>query len=124
MRNNGLWWVFVVIATLIVFAWPPREGKSLAVKVVNWAVDPRDELPVLPEELPLGMEHDYEAVTARDFQLHEYDEFYGQGGWTRRRLELKVATDPFDPTTARQVLVALAAVTGLVGWRLAGRKEG
>ena len=121
--NNRAWWMLVVVALLVLFAWPPETGKSLAAKFVNWAVDPRNELPIEPEELPLGMEHDYEAVTARDLELMYYDELYDQGGLTRWRLEMKAANDPFDPGTERRMLTALAVITGLVAWRMSAKKS-
>lgn len=37
--------MLVVVAVLIALAWPSNEGKSLAVKFVNWAVDPRNDTP-------------------------------------------------------------------------------
>jgi hypothetical protein len=111
-----------VVALLIVCAWPPREGRSLATKFVNWAVDPSGDLPILPPPLGFGLGDDPEAVNARDMQVQQYDALYLRGGWTRRRLLLKVAGDPFDATTTRQLLTGLAVLAGFVGWRLGGRK--
>src|SRR6185436_485373 len=113
----------VIVSLLVVFAWPPRDDKSLAVKFVNWAVDPRGELPTLPDQLALGMGDDPDAVSARDLQVQKYDALYLKGGWTRRRLELKVARDPFNPATERQLLVGLAVVTALLVWRIGGRRS-
>ena len=89
--NTSQWWLLVVCSVLIVGAWPPRDGKSLAAKFVNWAVDPRNELPTLPDQLALGAGDDPDAVNARDMQVQQYDALYLKGGWTRKRLELKVA---------------------------------
>jgi hypothetical protein len=80
--NDVHWWILVAVAVLIVFAWPPGDDRSLAVKTVNWAVDPR-----------------------------HYDELYLKGGWTRTRLELRVVRDPFNPATARQILTAVGVVS-------------
>ena len=113
----------MVVALLVVCAWPPGDDKSLAVKFVNWVVDPRGELPILPDQLALGMGDDPDAVYARDLQVQKYDALYLKGGWTRKRLELKVARDPFNPATERQVLTGLAVVTALLAWRLGGRKN-
>ena len=121
--NNLQWWFLVVVALLIVFVWPPADDKSLAVKFVNWAVDPRDELPVLPEQLALGLGDDPVAVAAHDLQTQQYDALYLKGGWTRKRLELKVAGDPFNPSTERQVLTVIAVVTAFVVWRFAGARQ-
>src|SRR5436190_8989233 len=121
--NNLQWWILVIVALAIVFVWPPGEGKSLAMKFVNWAVDPRDELPVLPPQLGFGVGDDPGAVEAHDLQVQQYDALYLKGGWTRRRLELKVARDPFNPATERQVLTGLAVVIALLAWRIEGRKN-
>ena len=117
--NNAQWWLLVMVALLIVCVWPPRDDKSLAVKVVNWAVDPWDELPTLPDQLPLGLGDDPVAVNARDQQVQQYDALYLKGGWTRKRLELKVAGDPFNPATERQLLVAMAVLTAFLVWKRA-----
>jgi hypothetical protein len=119
--TNLQWWWLVVIALFIVAAWPPDTGKSLAMKVVNWAVDPWNELPVLPPQLGFGASDDVEAVNTRDAIVREYDQLYLQGGWTRRRLLLKVADDPFEPSTTRQLLTGLGVLGVLVAWRLQPR---
>jgi hypothetical protein len=111
------------VALLIVVLWPPSSDRSLAVTFVNWVVDPRDELPTLPGPLALGQGDDPAAVDAHDLQTRMYDELYARGGWTRTRLELKVARDPFNPSTERQLLVALGVVTAFVTWRLSARAE-
>jgi hypothetical protein len=116
------WWSIVVAALAIVVMWPPVDGKSLAVTFVNWAVDPTDQLPVLPPQLPLGKGDDPDAVEARDSVVRQYDGLYLKGGWTRRRLELKVADEPIRPSTMRQLLMAAAVVLASVTWRLAARK--
>ena len=119
--RNAPWWCLVVVS-LVVFVWPPRGETSLAVKVVNWAVDPFDELPVLPAQLGLGLGDDFEAVNARDMVVRRYDELYLRGGWTRRRLRLKVATDPLNPATERQVLTGIGVLTAFLAWRFGARK--
>lgn len=120
--TNLQWWVIVIVALFIVAAWPPAEDRSLLMKLVNWAVDPWNELPVLPEQLALGVGDDPRAVEAHDMQVQQYDALYMKGGWMRRRLELKVANDPFNASTERQLLVGLGVLTTLVIWRLGGRK--
>jgi hypothetical protein len=116
-----LWWCVVIVALLVIAVWPPAEDPSLVVKFVNWIVDPRDELPVLPDQLALGLGDDPDAVAARDMQVQQYDALYLKGGWTRRRLELKVARDPFNPSTERQILLGVAVITALIAWRFTGR---
>ena len=121
--NNAQWWTLVVVALLTVFVWPPSDDRSLAAKFVNWAVDPGDALPVLPDPLALGLGDDPDAVDAHDDLVRRYDALYQQGGWTRKRLELKVATDPFNPSTERQVLTAFGVLTAFVVWRRSGTKS-
>ena len=69
-----------------VAAWPPADDRSLAMKFVNWVVDPADRLPVLPPPYGPGEGDDLEAVNAHDLQTRMYDELYNKGGWTRMRL--------------------------------------
>ena len=121
--SNAVWWLLVLVALLIVVAWPPRDGKSLAMTFVNWAVDPRNELPVLPDQLPMGLGDDPVAVNEHDSLVRQYDALYLQGGWMRRRLELKVANDPFDPSTTRQLLTAFGVLTAFVAWRIGGPSQ-
>ena len=121
--HNSQWWVFVSVALLVVFAWPPRNDRSLAIKFVNWAVDPRDELPVLPDPLALGQGDDPDAVHAHDLQTQHYDALYLKGEWSRKRLELKVANDPFNAATERQALAAFAVATVFLAWRFGGHKS-
>ena len=119
--SNAQWWLLVLVALLVVCVWPPASDSSLVVQFVNWAADPRGELPMLPDQLALGLGDDPDAVAAHDLQTQRYDALYLKGGWTRRRLELKVARDPFNPGTERQLLTAIAVFTAFVAWRLAGR---
>jgi hypothetical protein len=110
--------VLVAFAVLLVCVWPPANDRSLVVKLVNWAVDPRGELPVLPEPFALGAGDDPDTVAEHDAQVQAYDSLYLKGGWMRRRLEWKVARDPFNAATERQVILALGLVTAFVFWRV------
>ena len=110
--------MLAVVALLAVVAWPPSDDRSLAAKFVNWAVDPRDELPVLPTQLALGLGDDPDAVAAHDMVVQQYDTLYAKGGWTRTRLQLKVARDPMHPSTERQLLTAMVVLTVLLAWRV------
>jgi len=120
--TNLQWWTLLIVALLIVAAWPPADGRSLAVKFVNWAVDPGNRLPTLPPPYGPGEGDDLAAVNAHDLQTRMYDELYSKGGWTRLRLELKVAGDPFDAATERQLLVAVGVVAGFLVWRFGGER--
>ena len=121
--TNAQWWILLIVALLLVAAWPSADDRSLALKLVNWAVDPGDRLPILPGPFEAGQGDDLETVNAHDLQTRMYDELYDKGGWTRLRLELKVAGDPFDPGTERQVLAVIAVVAVFVVWRFGGRKR-
>ena len=116
--------LLAAVAVLLVCAWPPAGDRSLIVKVVNWVVDPRDELPVLPDPFALGAGDDPDVVAAHDAQVQAYDARYLEGGWTRRRLELKVARDPFNAATERQLILALGIVVAFLFWRLNARPRG
>jgi len=120
--TNSQWWMLLIVALLIVAAWPSAEDRSLAMKFVNWAVDPNDRLPILPGPLEPAEGDDFQAVNAHDLQTRMYDELYDKGGWTRMRLELKVAGDPFNAATERQILTGMGVVAAFLSWRLLGRR--
>jgi len=122
--NNLQWWILVIVALFIIFVWPPADDRSLAFKFVNWAVDPRGELPVLPPQLGFGAGDDPVAVAEHDAQVQHYDELYARGGWMRKRLELKVANEPFNRSTERQLLVVFGVLSAFLVWRFAGKKAG
>jgi hypothetical protein len=121
--GNASWWVLLVAALLIVALWPPSEDRSLAAKLVNWAVDPGDTLPTLPGPLPQAQSDDVAAVDAHDLQTRMYDELYARGGWMRLRLELKVARDPFARSTERQLLVAMGVAVAFLVWRFGAKSN-
>ena len=121
--KNAQWWILVIVALFIVAAWPSDTDKSLALKLTNWAVDPKDELPILPGPFAAGQGDDLDAVEAHDLLTSMYDELYEKGGWTRMRIELKVATDTFNPSTERQVLTAIGVLTAFLVWRFGALKN-
>jgi len=118
VSTKSQWWSLLIAALLLVALWPPSDDRSLAVKLINWSVDPADALPTLPGPLALGQSDEPALVDAHDLQTRMYDELYARGGWTRLRLELKVACDPFNPSTERQLLVAFGVLTVFLVWRL------
>ncbi|MBM3770286.1 MAG: hypothetical protein FJW27_03185 [Acidimicrobiia bacterium] len=118
-RARAAWWTLLITTLAIVLVWPPQSGKSLALTFVNWAVDPSNQLPTLPPQLGMGLGDDPLLVEARDAEVRRYDDAFNAGGWTRRRLLLKVAGDPFDPATTRQVLLVVAVLVWFVVWRIA-----
>ncbi len=115
------WWLLLIVFLAIVVAWPPDQDKSLLMKTVNWAVDPGHALPTLPPQLGMGVGDDPVAVEVRDAQVRAYDTLNNQGGWMRRRLELKVAGDPFNKSTTRQVLLVAGVMAAFLAWRLGAR---
>jgi hypothetical protein len=118
--NRAQWAIIWPIAIILILGWPPADGRSLAVKLANWAVDPADRLPTLPAALPMGMDDNGDAVTAHDAELSDYYRRHDSTPVIRWRMDMKVATDPFDSTTERQLLVGLAVVGALLIWRMNG----
>lgn len=118
--NRSQWIVICFVAVLLVLAWPPDRGhgSSLGLKVVRWMVDPSAALPALAPPLPPGVGDDGDAVAAHDALEAEYFRLYNSSSWVRRRMDIKAWSDPFDPTTERQWLVAIAAGAALLTWRL------
>jgi hypothetical protein len=117
------WWILLLASLAMVVLWPPQGGLSLGVKFVNWIVDPGDELPILPPQLEMGMGDDPQMVELRDAIVQRYDQMYSRGGLTRTRMDLKVARDPFDPTSERQLLLVFGVVVGFLVWRLEGERR-
>ena len=74
----------------------------------------------LPAQLGYGVGDDPVAVEERDALVRAYDALYSKGGWTRTRLEMKVAGDPLTPSTQRQLLLVFGAVAVFVVWRFTG----
>ena len=112
------WTVIWPVALLVVLAWPPDQGRSLAVKLVNWVADPAASLPVSPPPLPMGLDDDGDAVTEHDMLETAYLQGRERSALTRVRLDLRDGGDPLDPSTQRQLLVGLAVVAALAVWRL------
>ncbi len=110
-------WVLLLTALSIVVAWPPDRGRSLLVKTLNWAVDPMGSLPVLPPQLGFGLSDDVRAVEERDAIVRQYDDMYDRDAMTRRRMDLKVAKDPFNASTERQWLLVAGVVIAFVTLR-------
>jgi hypothetical protein len=116
--NRAQWAIVWTVAVVLILAWPPDSGRSLGMKALNWLADPADALPTLPPPLPMGLDDDGDAVAAHDAQESAYYERRDSSTLTRWRMQLKEATVPIDPQTARQLLVALAVASALVAWRL------
>lgn len=113
-------WVLFLTALVIVAAWPPDRGSSLALKATRFAVDPTGSLPFLPEQLDFGLSDDPQAVELRDELVRRYDIALASGPLMRARLALKTATDPFDKPTERQLLLVLGVVVAFVVLRPRG----
>jgi hypothetical protein len=120
--STAQWRIIWPVALLLVAVWPADQDRSLAMKAVNYLVDPAGSLPILPGPLAIEVEDDTDAVAEHDAVTMEYDRLYDTSRWMRTRLELKVARDPFNPTTERQLLVGLGVVAALLVWRLDARR--
>ena len=120
--NRAQWLLIWPVAILLVLAWPPDQGRSLLVKAINWAVDPRDTLPPLPAQLPMGLDDDGDAVTAHDALEAEYYRQRDRSTVMRWRMMLKSAGEPFDPVTERQLLIGVGVLGVLGVWRLDARR--
>ena len=117
--NRPQWAIISAITLLLVLAWPPSSGgRSLGMKIVNWAVDPAGSLPSVPPPLPMGLDDDGDAVAAHDLLESEYYRVRDRSAMNRWRMRIKDARDPMDPTTERQILIGIAAVAALIVWRL------
>jgi hypothetical protein len=115
--NKTSWRIICVTAALVVLAWPSEQSRSLGMKAVNWLADPREMLPTLPPPLAMGLDDDADAVTAHDQQERTYYDYYNRSTLNRWRMELKDATDPWDVSTGRQMVAALAVFGALAAWR-------
>jgi hypothetical protein len=114
--NRRQWPIIWTVALLLVLGWP-IGGSSLGVKAVNWAADPRGTLPPVPAPIPFGLGDDGDAVAQHDAAEREYYRMWDEGGVSRLRLRLKGTSDPLEPATQRQVVIAVAVLAGLWIWR-------
>ena len=103
---------------LLILAWPPDQARSLAMKAANWLADPTGALADQPDPLPIGLDDNGDAVAAHDALEAEYYRQYESSRVTRLRMRLKVAADPFDPSTERQILAGIGILSALAVWRL------
>jgi hypothetical protein len=120
--STAQWWIIWPVALVLVAAWPADQDRSLALKAVNYLVDPAGSLPILPGPLAISVEDDADAVAEHDGMTIDYERLYDTSWWMRTRLELKVARDPFNPSTERQLLTAFGVVAALLVWRLDARR--
>jgi hypothetical protein len=120
--NRAQWSIIWTVAVLLILAWPPGDAPSLGIKTINWAVDPGDSLPTLPDPLPMGLDDNGDAVAAHDAQEAEYHRLHEGSAITRWRMTLKTARDPFDPATEREMLAGVGILSALGAWRVAGKE--
>jgi len=121
-RPNAVQWRLIcVLAAVIVLFWPGQQSRSLAIKTINWAADPKQALPRLPGAFSLEDGEDPVAVTAHDSQEAEYERVVARSKMARLRIRLRDMSDPFDPATQQQILAAAGVLGGLLIWRLGER---
>jgi hypothetical protein len=116
--NRAQWIVICTAAVVLVGGWPPAQGRSLGVKMINWIADPAGTLPPLPAALPMGLDDDGDAVAAHDARERDYYSAYERSRLNRWRMRLKEAEEPLDPVTERQLLVGIGVLSALLVWRL------
>jgi len=116
--SSKQWLIIWPVALLIVLAWPTEQGSSLGVKALSRIVDPFNTLPDLPPPLPLGLDDDGDAVSQHDALERSYYDARDRSPLNRLRMGIKSAEDPFEPSTERQLLIAVAVVAALAIWRL------
>jgi len=122
-QPDTIQWRFIWIAAVcLILAWPAGD-RSLAVKAINWGVDPFASLPSTPSPLAMGAGDDPEAVQQHDAEESAYYTMYNTSRLARLRLQLRDFDDPFDPSTERQILAGLVILSVLGIWRLEARKE-
>jgi hypothetical protein len=121
--NKAQWRIIWIVAILLILSWPPEAGRSLGMKAVNWLADPGNSLPTLPDQLPIGLDDNGDAVAAHDAEEAEYYRQYQSSRVTRARMALKAAGEPFDPSTERQILAGIGIVSALIVWRLNDRRK-
>jgi hypothetical protein len=105
-------WLAALIAALAL-AWPPDNGRSVAVKAINWIADPHHDLPRRPSPLAMNVDDDADVVTAHDLEEHAYESMYRGSRIGRLRLQLRDAEDPLDPSSERPLLIAAAAIAAV-----------
>ncbi len=108
------------VALLLVLVWPPAEGRSLGVKILNWVVDPRRTLPPFPAPLPIGLDDNGDAVAEHDALERDYYIARDRSALNRWRMDMKEWTDPVAPQTERQILVGIAVFGAFLAWHLNG----
>ena len=119
--NPSQWRLIWVLAAVILLFWPGQESRSLAFKTINWLADPRGTLPRQPGEFSFADGDDPVAVMEHDSQEAEYNRVVAGSGFARLRIRLRDMSDPFDPSTQRQILAAIGVLGVLLLWRLGER---
>jgi hypothetical protein len=116
--NKIQWRVIWALAVALILLWPPLQGRSLGIKFISWLADPTNSLPHQPAQFSFDDEDDMAAMTAHDGQEADYERVYSSSAFARLRLRLRDMEEPFDPSTERQVLGAIAVLSALIIWRL------
>lgn len=103
---------------MVILGWPDGDGESLAVKIAHFAVDPSGDLPSLPPPIPMGLGDNADAVMAHDAAEAAYYDAYDSSAIARSRMAVRDWRDPLDPSTQRQILIAVVVAGVLLAWRL------
>jgi len=120
--NTAQWRIIWIVSVFLILCWPPEKGRSLGLKITNRLADPRNTLPTMPEPLPIALDDNGDAVSEHDALAAEYYRQYESSALTRYRMKLKEATDPFDPSTERQILAGIGILSALAVWRINGKR--
>jgi hypothetical protein len=121
--NSTQWRIIWIVSVLLILCWPPDKGRSLGLKIANWVSDPRHTLPTMPAPLPIALDDNGDAVTEHDALEAEYYRQYQSSALTRFRMMLKETTDPFDPSTERQILAGVGILSALAIWKINGKRS-
>ena len=114
----------VVVVNSSMLARVPGPAEREATDAESYPADNIAELVgagVLTAPLPIGLDDNGDAVTEHDALEAEYYRQYTSSSFTRLRLRLKSASEPFEPATERQILVGIAVLSVLAIWRLGAK---
>ena len=136
--NRAQWRTIWILAVLVTTTWSPREGRSLAIKAINWAAEPEDgampppDLQALPKSLPTFTGSDgkkyYEVPGMTPIAVEDLTPTWPpestRSAIHRFRHRWAVREAFTDRDTDRQLLVGIVILGVLCLWRLSAAKSG